>query len=223
MKISAMCIAAAAMLSIGTAALAADGAAEDIYNKTDYSVSDPNAAEYKTVLIADPNDVPVYIDQASGSCFGETAEFFLKESPDRGTYTVRYGTEDGYIESKTFIVGVDPANAETKMDPIQEGGINKNEDGTLNVGFTASVSAEIQYRSVILKQGSNGMCMGYDIAFDSIISGEGNVLVGIQINNIPKEIYDGGIEVYLSTKSVEEYGTADTVDDTGGMTNEEIL
>mgnify|MGYP006068073683 FL=1 len=110
------------------------------------------------------------------------------------------------------------------MDPIQKGGINKNEDGTLNVGFTASVSAEIQYRSVILlKQGSNGMCMGYDIAFDSIISGEGNVLVGIQINNIPKEIYDGGIEVYLSTKSVEEYGTADTVDDTGGMTNEEIL
>lgn len=118
---------------------------------------------------------------------------------------------------------MDPANAETKMDPIQEGGINKNEDGTLNVGFTASVSAEIQYRSVILKQGSNGMCMGYDIAFDSIISGEGNVLVGIQINNIPEEIYAGGIEVYLSTKSVEEYDTAETDDDTGGMTNEEIL
>lgn len=109
------------------------------------------------------------------------------------------------------------------MDPIQKGGINKNEDGTLKVGFTASVSAEIQYRSVILMQGSNGMCMRYDIAFDSIISGEGNVLVGIQINNIPEKIYDGGIEVYLSTKSVEEYGTADTVDDTGGMTNEEIL
>ena len=143
MKISAMCIAAAAMLSIGTAALAADGAAEDIYNKTDYSVSDPNAAEYKTVLIADPNDVPVYIDQASGSCFGETAQFFLKESPDKGRYTVRYGTEDGYSESKTFIVGVDPSNAETEMVPIQEegGGINKNEDGSLNVGFTASVSA----------------------------------------------------------------------------------
>ena len=48
-------------------------------------------------------------------------------------------------------------------------------------------------------------------------------LVGIQINNIPKEIYDGGIEVYLSTKPVEEYDTAETDDDTGGMTNEEIL
>ena len=91
------------------------------------------------------------------------------------------------------------------------------------MGFIASVSAETQYRSVILKQDLNDMCMGYDIMFDSTISGEGTVDVGIQINNVPQDIYNGGIEVYLSTKSVEEYGTADTDDYTGGMTNEEIL
>ena len=81
----------------------------------------------------------------------------------------------------------------------------------------ASLIAFIGFRFTVT------LYMGYDIAFDSIISGKGNVLVGIQINNIPEKIYDGGIEVYLSTKSVKEYGTADTDDDTGGMTNEEIL
>lgn len=222
MKFSAMCIALSAMLSISAAAFAAEDGTSDIYNKTNYSVSDADAAVYKTVLIQDSENIPVYINQATGSSFGNAAEFFLKENPDKGMYTVKYGNEHGYIESKTFVVGVDPANAETKMNPIEDGGIDINEDGSYNVGFLASVSAEMHYRSVILKQNSDGMCMGYDIPFDSVVSGEGGVNVGIQINNIPKEIYDGGIEVYLSTKSVEEYGATDIGDDTGGTTNEEI-
>lgn len=220
MKIPVICIAVTAMLAVTTAAFAEGDA--DIYDKTNNSVSDPDAASYKTVLIQNSDNVPVYINQAAGSSFGASAEFFLKQSPQEGTYTIKYGDQSGYAMSKTFVVGVDPANAETKLDSIEDGGSSVNTDGSYNAGFVAYVGAEMQYRSVILKQNLDGVCMGYDIPFASNISGEGMVKVGVQINNIPKDVYDSGVEVYLSTKSVEEYTAENTGDQTGGMANEEI-
>lgn len=221
MKIWALSLAViSSSLILNTAALAADDQNSSIYNKNDYSVSDQDASSYKTVLIENSKKIPVYIDQADGDSFGAAAKFFLKENPESGMYTINYGDESGYRESKTFAVDVDPVNISTKMDQISDKGISKNEDGSYNVGFTALVSNEIRYKSVILKQNLDGTYMGYDIPDLPVISGEGSTELGVQINNIPENIFDSGVKVYLSTKSVEEYGTADPDDNAGGISNE---
>ena len=220
MKKLAVCISLAAMLSVSAAAFAADGT-EEIYNRTDYSVTDADAANYKTVLIQNAESTPVYIDQAAEDSFGTATKFFLKKSPEQGTYTIKYGGADGQPTSKKFYIGADPVNAETLMNEIINGGTSPNADGTINVGFTATVSAEMQYKSVILKRNSDGMCMGYDIDFNVSVSGESGVVVGVQINNIPEDVYEAGIEVSLSTKSVEEYETV-SAEEAGGAADEEI-
>lgn len=220
MKKLAVCISLAAMLSVSAAAFAADGT-EEIYNRTDYSVTDADAANYKTVLIQNEENTPVYIDQATGDSFGTATTFFLKKSPEQGTYTIKYGGADGQPTSKRFYVGADPVNAETPMQAISGGGISTNDDGTINVGFKATVSAEMKYKSVILKRKSDNVYMGYNIDFDASVSGESGVVVGVQINNIPEDVYQDGIEVSLSTKSVEEYETV-SAEEAGGAADEEI-
>lgn len=221
MKIWALSLAViSSSLILNTAALAADDQSSNIYDKNDYSVSDQDAASYKTVLIENSEQIPVYIDQANSDSFGTAAKFFLKENPASGTYTINYGDESGRRVSKTFAVDVDPVNISTKMDQITENGSSENEDGSCNVGFIASVSNEIRYKSVILKQDLDETYMGYDIPDLPVISGEGSTELGVQINNIPKDIFNSGVKVYLSTKSVEEYGTADQDDNAGGISNE---
>lgn len=220
MKKLAVCISLAAMLSVSAAAFAADGT-EEIYNRTDYSVTDADAANYKTVLIQNEESTPVYIDQATGDSFDTATTFFLKKSPEQGTYTIKYGGAEGYQTSKDFYVGADPVNAETPMKEISNGGTSMNADGTRNVGFRATVNAAMQYKSVILKRESDNTYMGYDIDFDVSVSGESGVVVGVQINNIPEDVYKAGIEVSLSTKSVEEYETV-SAEEAGGAVDEEI-
>ena len=107
MKKLAVCISLAAMLSVSAAAFAADGTEADIYNRTEYSVTDADAANYKTVLIQNSNNEPVYINQASNGSFGTATTFFLKKSPEQGTYTIKYGGAEGYQTSKDFYVGAD--------------------------------------------------------------------------------------------------------------------
>ncbi len=226
MKRLAACISLAAMLSVSTAAFAANGTgtADDIYDRTEYSVTDADAAGYRTVLIQNGAGSPVYIDQADGSGFDAAAKFFLKEGPEQGTYTIKYGGTDEEKISKQFYIGADPVNAETQMTAIVEGGLSENQDGTVNAGFMASVNADIQYKSVILKRESDGMYMGSNIDFKGAVSGGGGVIVGVQINNVPEDVYESGIEVWLSTKSVEEYETSvsDTVETTGGAADEDV-
>ncbi len=220
MKKLAVCISLAAMLSVSAAAFAADGT-EEIYNRTEYSVTDADAANYKTVLIQNEKNTPVYIDQADGDSFDTATKFFLKKSPEQGTYTIKYGGADGYQTSKDFYVGADPVNAETPMEAISGGGISTNDDDTINVGFTATVNAAMKYKSVILKRKSDNTYMGYDIDFDVSVSGDSGVVVGVQINNIPEDVYETGIEVSLSTKSVEEYEKV-SAEEAGGAADEEI-
>ncbi len=221
MKKLAVCISLAAMLSVSAAAFAADGTEADIYNRTEYSVTDADAANYKTVLIQNSNNEPVYINQASNGSFGTATTFFLKKSPEQGTYTIKYGGAEGYQTSKDFYVGADPVNAETPMKEISNGGTSMNADGTRNVGFRATVNAAMQYKSVILKRESDNTYMGYDIDFDVSVSGDSGVVVGVQINNIPEDVYETGIEVSLSTKSVEEYEKV-SAEEAGGAADEEI-
>ena len=66
--------------------------------------------------------------------------------------------------------------------------------------------------------------MGSNIDFKGAVSGGGGVIVGVQINNVPEDVYESGIDVWLSTKSVEEYeaSVSDTVETTGGAADEDV-
>ena len=111
-------IVAAMMLSISAHA----ATTYDIDNK---SVTTDDTNTYQTVLISKGKDVPtsadeiVYVNQADvNSTFDAGTEFLLKNSVDKGVYTVRFGGDS--TTSSVFYIGTGIKDCDYEMKNVGE-------------------------------------------------------------------------------------------------------
>jgi hypothetical protein len=207
----------AALLAVMTvsASAFADGEAASTVIPAHYTGSssdsvDVDADGYSTVLITkDANDSIVYIDQAS-SAFSGSMNFLLKSinpSTDAGRYTVLLGSGSGDPKETYFYVGVDSNGAtDVYMDRLQN---ERTEDEglTYDIGYFADVAiADVSsFSSLKVGYRNSGSTVYAGLPFNqgsyTEISGEGNVHLYFQLNDVPADKKDD-IAVYLSTATL---------------------
>lgn len=147
----------------------------------------------------------MYVAQTD-TVFGASVDFLIKQAPAEGLYTIMLGGDNNVV-SETFYIGVNDAGyaGDAKMDRLATGGESTNADGTKNYGYTKTVSNKTDFNSVIIKSGDKYM----GIAISTLTSGDGDTVMGIQINNVPEsETIDG---VWLSTRTITDNGDGQTV------------
>lgn len=157
-----------------------------------------NVSDKYTVMIikganANPTDDNiVYVNESDNSPFNASMEFFIKESPSEGIYTIMLGGENSNdMITETFCIGVGGFAGDIPMQLIAgEDGMLKNE-GSTDYGYTATVTGA--YNSVIVKYDSKYVA----INIPTMTSGEGSATMGIQINVPSGTTIEG---VWLSTR-----------------------
>ena len=201
-----------AVLSIGITALAEDNG--DFTYPAEYlgGASDTakvNAAGYSTVLIEkdDENGEIVYVDQADDAYTGAQS-FLLKSDPDVGKYKVTLGSEANGAYQTYFYVGVDSSNpADKAMTRLQNEVQNKAETG-YNIGYYTELAASeaSTYKSLKVGYADNQKYGGFDLsggAWDTNYSGEGDLYLVFQLNDVPSTWKDSAT-VFLSTDQVSD-------------------
>lgn len=197
-------------LLFGVAAVAAVMAqavcANAAYDQTGNSYTAENEAGYKTVIIvkgtsttATTEDDLYYIDQNT-SGFAASAQFFMKDNPTAGTYTMYMGGGSGDIRVEEFKVTA--ASGSTDVDvPMGKGTAALNEDGSYNISFTVNYTGG-NTPSSIKVTGIKGTESTYIYYINSwpIISGNGSTSYAVQIDNVPAA-YRDSISVSLSNRT----------------------
>lgn len=178
----------------------------------------------KTVLITKAgdtvtNDSIYYVDQARyGDALNAAAGFLMKANPVDGDYNLYLGFNDvGKTGKQAKIIPFTIGSVEDEpMNPLTgDNSISYNADGSFNMGFTTGESGIklADYNS--LKIQFDNKVLGYPLNELGItnVEGDGNVLLGIQINNIPEK-YKGKVQMWF---------TADvTIPNTEGEEDENI-
>ena len=201
-----------AIFAIQTAALA-DGFTEPAqYTGGDVDTAQVNADGYKTVLITkdDSDGTIVYIGQAANAFEGEK-DFLIKSDPAIGKYVLKMGSKDGRSTYQTyFYVGVDSNNEEDLyMRRLQNE--RDNPDGSSDIGFYTTVSADIYNDYKSLKVGFKGGVTpprygGFSLKagdYPTSYSGEGDLYLIFQLNGVPSA-YKDSAAVYLSKSDVSD-------------------
>ncbi len=167
----------------------------DVDNK---SVSTDNSG-YKTILISKGEAAPanadeiVYVNQADvDSTFAAGTEFLLKENIAEGSYTVRFGGAS--TASTTFYVGLAKAVGDIAMTAV-DGGIQEVTGG-YGVGYT--ITAPGTYNSLLIKTKDTIVGCG----LETVITTDGDVTYGVQINAETKAELESIEAVYLSARII---------------------
>lgn len=161
------------------------------YDSQDNGVS-TDVSGYSTVIITKgTSDISeenvVYINQAD-SAFDGTVQFLLKgESPDDGKYKITVGgNPNADTASKVFAIGVGTAAGDVPMD-------KKAYIAAEGTGFIANNVKLNEFKSILVKTGGKVMQMNICDVLDTIITGEGVVNIGVQLNGLTDE----NAEMYL--------------------------
>lgn len=183
-----------AALSAGVTVFAAE-----TYDSEKNELSSDTASGKKTVLVTKASenvgvDDIVYIDQADGT-FNAGVSFLLKANPTEGEYKVSFSDGEN-TTSKTFYIGWQELDSDVKMDAVGEA---EEVTGGWGKGYTATVKAG-NCKSVIIKNGDEliGCKLGTEI------SGESDVLIGLQINADSEDALNSLGDVYISARELAE-------------------
>lgn len=167
----------------------------DVENK---SVTTDDMSTYKTVLISKGEAAPtksdeiVYVNQAdTDSTFAAGTEFLLKENVAEGLYTVRFGGNS--TASSTFYVGLAESEGDVSMTAV--GGIEEVTGG-YGIGYT--ITAPGAYKSLLIKTGDTII----GCALNTVITTDGDVTYGVQINAETAAELEAINAVYLSTREI---------------------
>lgn len=207
-----LCLALIIASVSGTAVYAADAE----YTEGKAKASDVSKSVY-TVLIVGENVSNVsaadiyYVDQAADG-LNAAAGFALKGNPTEGTYNMILG----YNKVREYSAGSDILRFEISSDVPEskiemkalENGVVYNDAGTeFSKGFVTEEAFDANdYNSLVFaftnKDGSTTY-MGYPLSNITVISGNASVMLGVQLNEIPKEEYDPEeVTLYLSDKII---------------------
>ena len=199
MKRNITALLVAALMCIGTSALAAD------YDADNNAVS-VDASGYQTVIITKDGDTTdngiVYVNQTDSGTFSAAASFLIKADPAEGNYTVTLGGKDGE-GAKTYkfsiIKAVEPEPQDEKADDVYE---QKNADGSYDIGFGWHGVEMSGMKSVVLVLGDKAYAHELPTNFT-----DASAVVAVKITGITAGSFNTVNSAYLSSKSVEELKT----------------
>lgn len=221
-KITAI-IAAALLLQVNAFAAVPDGETDysDKYyaveNTLDIETDDDFASTVLIVKVDSSEDTAfedsdiVFVDQ-SDSTFSSASGFLIKENPEEGLYKVILGSESGsavvsYFEIGTAIKTTDVAM--TGSDVVKYTDSEGNE--VYKKGFLVTVKADdftsYQGLKLVYDQVIGAWSLENTPDFDNtstVTTGGADIVLGVQINNIPNKETADGLLIYLSDDTVEE-------------------
>lgn len=185
----------AVMMTVMVLASATSAFASETYY-TDKSVSSDDAQGMKTVLITnDSTNEIVYVNQESGgSVFSASTKFLLKESVSEGSYTIKLGGGDAAV-TKEFYIGLSQLMGDVEMKAVSD---VSEVDGGYAIGYTAE-NITTDYKTLLVKK-TDGTVIGCEI--DTKLTGDANVVYGVQINAESKEDLESIANVYISTRAI---------------------
>ncbi len=219
-RLTACAVISAAMLMQITAF--ADETNEKDYTDNYFAVDnvlelDTDDDSLKTVLIVkvdDTNDEEyqdtdiVYVNQSS-SGFNTSTAFMIKADPEAGLYKVILGG-GASASVNYFNIGMTLKEADVDMDSgaAEDGYIESytsNGSEVYKKGFLKTVTADEcnAYKSIKLVE--NQVVGAWSLTggeSSTVTSGEGDVLMGVQIYNIPDGDTADNLKVYLSTDEI---------------------
>lgn len=208
-------------LALSISACATVFAAENYYVDYNYddtnSVTNPAAADYKTVLITKDgagvtSDSIVYVNQ-SESGFDSLTKFLLKENPAPGYYTATFGTDNAGIASTSysFVIGngvkIQTSDQMAFIEEDEESDYTYT-DADNNTTYkrayqlTTSLGKYQSYKSVkLVYNNSNAESEDDDFTVmgaypknmlfeESTLSGAGDIFLLVQFHGMTKDEYD---------------------------------
>ncbi len=206
-------IAMALLLNTTVYAAVPDGVTD--YSDSYYAIDnalDIDAADNKTVIIMkvdstddaefEDSDI-IYVDyEASG--LESASGFMLKNNLDEGLYKVILDNKTSYFEIGTVIKTTDIAMTGNDIAEYSDADGNK----VYKKGFLATVSADDYFNCNSVKLVYNQVIGAWSLtdsepSHETQISGEGEVVLGVQINNIPDKATADNLSLYLSDDGVK--------------------
>lgn len=200
MKKVLICMAAAATVLSGVTAMASDG-----YSPTENSVTVTDAAGSKAVLIAKntgssmtAEDI-VYVGQDVSA-----TEFFLKESPAPGVYTIVLGNASGETRRANFVIG-DASEVFTSVAELEVlDGTTVDDGETMTKAYVSKATIPLSDIKTIVVE-CDGKSVYNSINASTELSGEGGAtMVGVKLSGIPKT--SSAVSVYISSVPVSTDG-----------------
>ncbi len=200
MKKSLLCLALAITAMLGVNAYAADAD----YNEGTVAVT--NASDVHTVLIKKGNEV-YYVNQAEKGTTFDSALNFVMKANDLGTYTLTLGHND-VGESEKATTTVDFAITASDLTPdVVLGALatDDNGNGTFDASFVTEEAIKLtDYKWLTVKV--TDKTMGYSVEnLGTQVTGNAEVMLGIQINNIP-DTYKDNVEVGFTAENLQVEG-----------------
>ncbi len=151
----------------------------------------------KSVELTD--DEIVYVNQ-SNSGFDAATAFMLKANPSAGLYKVLLGndgaTTKGYLKIDMSLP-METAETEEYIEEYTDGDGN----AVYKKGFLKTITADecSEYTTIKLVNGDSVMTWSLtDGQPSTVTSGDGDVLMGVQMYNIPDEDTAKALKIYLS-------------------------
>ena len=197
---SIFAITIAAMMCLGSSALAAETGSE--YNDGTNSVSVSGAKNYRTVIItkddAEPGSGIVYINQATSGTFDESVNFLIKANPAEGDYTITLGGGEN-VENYTghfTILAKEPEDMEPAVKYVETNATDPLKKD-LCFGWESVDGSKIQ--SIVLT--INGTSVGYNfVEGDLPTVASGDINLGVRITGI--DVDTEGASAYLSSETL---------------------
>ncbi len=183
-----------------------------IENTLDVDTADDSATIVLILKVDSTDDTEfedsdiVYVNQ-DDSTFSSMSGFMIKNNPEEGLYKVILDDEISYFEIGTIIKTTDiPA---VGNDIVEYSDSNGNT--VYKKGFLATVSADDYLNCTSIKLVDDQVVGAWSLAdneadYDTgktVTSGSAEIILGIQINNIPYKVIAENLEIYLSDDGVE--------------------
>lgn len=200
MKKFLFCTALLSVLLLGATAMADGNYRSDTNSVT---ITDPQST---TVLIAKKTGTTmkkediVYVKQ-NDSGFSATTEFFLRQSPDAGFYTIMLGNSSGTPKSADFVIG-DASDVFTVAGNLTELPNSAVDNGdTVTKSFFSGDLSISDIKTIVVTCDGKSVYSSVNAATE--LSGDSTAKVGVKISGLSKT---SNVSVYISSVSIPSSG-----------------